>query len=333
MTNDVDKLRELDPVDRDQLAQSPVPREPLERILGEAAPVQRRRPRTSRALVSAAVVLGGAVAITGVIATLPGEDKSQTRALTSGLLAAAAAADEQSTTQRPTDSYSYSRMETTSLATQATQPVFSLLIRKVEERWVAADGTGRLEVTPKSPEFPSTRDEQRWIDSGRPLGKPSKSTRSFDAAEMARSVDPALPRTDELPDEPAALESTLRAAASGSDAPVNARMFELIGVLLAQPSISAELRAALFVVASRIDGIENLGATQDPVGRPGEAVALPSTYSGSRTRDILFFDPNRARFLASRTELLEPVPYTGGSLVSSRVLIATGVTDSSSGRP
>lgn len=333
MTNAVDKLRELDPVDPGRLRQRPVPREPLERILRQAAPVERRRSRTSRALISATVVLGGAVAITGVIAALPSEDKSQTRALTSGLLAAAAAADDQSATERPTDTYSYSRMETTSLATQATPPVFSLLIRKVEERWVAADGTGRLQETPQSPEFPSTRDEQRWIDSGRPLGKPRKTSRSFDAAEMARSIEPALPRTDELPEEPAALESTLRAAASGTDAPVNARMFELIGVLLAQPSISAELRAALFVVASQLDGIEDLGATRDPIGRPGEAVALRSSYSGSRTQDILFYDPNRAQFLASRTELLEPVPYTGGSVISSRVLIATGVTGSSSGRP
>ena len=76
-----------------------------------------------------------------------------------------------------------------------------------------------------------------------------------------------------------------------------------------------------------------MGATRDPLGRPGQAVAIPSDYSGSLTRQLLIHDPAKAQLLASRVDLLEPVAYTGGSTVSYRALVAMGMTASPRERP
>jgi hypothetical protein len=148
-----------------------------------------------------------------------------------------------------------------------------------------------------------------------------------------RAVDPALRKVEQLPADPRELERLVGDVAGRSGVPRNVKSFELVAQLLAQPSLRPGVRAALFEVASRIAGIEDLGALTDPLGRRGQAVAINSDYSGARTRELLIFDPDTARMLASRIELLDPVTFTGGRTISERILVAEGRTDSTSERP
>ena len=327
MSDVLDRVRAADPIDADEIAGMEVP--PLESVLGTSqAPRRRRTSRRARLAMAGAI---GAVAITVAISALPDQGGEPSSSASSGLLAAAAAARQQPAP--PDAGFVYTRVEDVSLSTQATPPVFSLLLRKVEERWIDSEGGGRLLVTPKSPAFPSERDKERWIEAGRPLGDAAESDETLTASQLMRAVDPALRNVEQLPAEPDELERLVGDVAARSDVPRNVKSFELVAQLLAQPSLRPEVRAALFEVASRIPGIENLGATTDPRGRRGEAVAIRSDYSGARTRELLIFDPGTARVLASRIELLDPVTFTGGNTISERVLVSEGRTESTSERP
>ena len=276
-------------------------------------------------------LISGLVA-TLLLALLPNRQHGSQPPAGSALLAVARAAQAQPA-QANGGRYAYSRLEETSLGTFADDPPFSVLIRRVEERWIGPDGSGRVLSTPKPLTFPSPRDEERWSAAGRPSGSSQPEDRNLNATELARSIDPELPPIDELPTDTTALGALLRDAASHGGAPINVRTFELVGELLGQAAASPQLRAALFGVASQIDGIESVGATRDPLGRPGQAVAIRSDYSGSLTRQLLIFDPAKAQLLASRVDLLEPVAYTGGTTVSYRALVAVGMTASPRERP
>jgi hypothetical protein len=332
MTDVLDELRSLDPVDENELAGQPVPQAPLRRILAEKRATGRPRRSTRRARSALVIVLIGGLAAALLLALPPHGPGGSQRPVASALLAVARAAQAQPV-HSGSGRYHYSRLEETSLGTYATDPPFSVLIRRVEERWIGPDGTGRLLSTPQAPTFPSARDEERWKAAGRPMGTPHTRDRKLTATELARSIDPALAPVDELPLDPDALHAQLREAARHAGAPINVRIFELVGELLGHAATTPHLRAALFTVASQIEGIENVGATRDPLGRPGQAVAIRSDYSGSLTRQLLIYDPATAQLLASRTDLLEPVAFTGGPTISYRVLVAAGVTASPQERP
>ncbi len=333
MTDPLDTLRRLDPVDQDDLASQPVPQEPLQRILADprAAGGPQEPRRHMRGTLLMVALISGLVASL-LLALLPGGQQGSQQHAESALLAVARAAQAQPA-QASNGRYANTRLEETSLSTSADDPPISVLIRRVEERWIGPDGSGRVLSTPKPLTFPSPRDEERWSAAGRPSGASKPEDRNLNATELARSIDPGLPSIDELPTDPDALHALLREAASRAGAPVNVRTFELVGELLGQAAATPQLRAALFGVASQIDGIEDVGATRDPLGRSGQAVAIRSDYSGSRTRQLLIFDPAKAQLLASRVDLLEPVAYTGGSTVSYRALVAMGMTASPRERP
>ena len=237
----------------------------------------RRRVRGMFVIVA---LISGLLA-TLLLAVLPNSQRGSQQPAESALMAVARAAQAQPA-QASSGRYAYTRLEETSLGTYADDPPFSVLIRRVEERWIGPDGSGRVLSTPKPLTFPSPRDEERWSAAGRPSGAPKPEERSLNATELARSIDPGLPSIDELPTDPDALHALLRGAASRGGAPVEVRTFELVGELLGQAAATPQLRAALFGVASQIDGIEDVGATRDPLGRSGQAVAIRSDYSGSR---------------------------------------------------
>ena len=83
-------------------------------------------------------------------------------------------------------------------------------------------------------------------------------------------------------------------------------MFTEIGDLLREDPIPAKVRAALYLVAARIPGIQVLGLTHDAIGRPALAVALNDTLYGERSE--LLFDPKTSALVGERSVVVKPPP-------------------------
>jgi hypothetical protein len=254
---------------------------------------------------------------------LGGGDEDARGPAATALLAVARAAEAQ---PAPAGRYAYTRIQRRDVVTVAPDPTFSFVDRRVEERWVGPDGDARIVTTPQPPAFPSARDRALWREAGRPLADARRSDRTVDAAALARTLDPGLRPLDRLPTDPDALHDVLRAAAARGEVPANVRTFELVASLLGHAAASPELRAALFTVASRIEGIEFAGPARDPLGRRGEAVAIESDDSGRSIRHLIVYAPRRAQLLAS-------VATMEGGPFSSRILLASGATATAHARP
>jgi len=109
-------------------------------------------------------------------------------------------------------------------------------------------------------------------------------------------------RVDELPTEQDALARELDEAAEAQRAEIGfstedhqdpeaneaARKLETAAEVLANPTGSPELRAAVFEYAGRIDGISSDGSTTDPLGRKGASVSL---VEPARSAELDFADP------------------------------------------
>ena len=79
---------------------------------------------------------------------------------------------------------------------------------------------------------------------------------------------------------------------------MDAGTFVMVGDLLRERAAPPALRAALYKVAAGIKGVELVGSVTDRAGRRGVAVAITSTYTGARVRDVLVFDPVTSALLA-----------------------------------
>ena len=93
-----------------------------------------------------------------------------------------------------------------------------------------------------------------------------------------------------------------RYAGNGSSTSQHAEMFTEIGDLLRDQPIPPKVRAALYVVATRIPGIGLVGITHDGIGR--RALAVGFTYAG--TRQELLFDPHTYALLGERSVVVKP---------------------------
>jgi len=162
----------------------------------------------------------------------------------------------------------------------------------------------------------------------------------------------ATQRLQQLPTDPAALERRLRDNAQRDglrlpkpearewcrpiqtqrcrdliDADANLDIFQAATWLLARPITPPALRAALFRVLARLEGIRMLGTMTDDEGRRGTAVAI--TFDG--VRHELIFDPSSSLLLAERditvTSLPEAPRYPVGTTIRSELYL-TRVVDS-----
>jgi hypothetical protein len=112
-------------------------------------------------------------------------------------------------------------------------------------------------------------------------------------------------------------------------------MFGEISGLLSSPYASAELRATLYRVLARVNGVSLAGATHDPAGRAGVAVNAPVGYSDV-TRQRLVIDPQTGRVLAAETVLTNRVDWVDsepGTVIESIVYLNEGWVDSLDERP
>lgn len=153
--------------------------------------------------------------------------------------------------------------------------------------WVAPDRSGFRRTDVLSSDFASEADRLAWVDAGSPdLALPREETYGPGEAPVHDAT--------RVPAEPDRLLSALRSGAIAERPPGDHGVYLLIGELLAQGDASSEVRSALFEVAARLEGVELVGEVEDPLGRPGVAIAI----DGPSSRTQLVFDPDSARILA-----------------------------------
>ena len=157
--------------------------------------------------------------------------------------------------------------------------------------WISPDGSGRI-IEVSTVDFPSEEDRSAWRDAGAPrLREDFSSDETFGRGELGY-VD-----TDELPNDPSELRSWIELR-TGED---TWRTFSMVGDLLRYRTTPPAVRAALYLVAAALDGVELVGETTDALGRSGVGVAF--THAG--VRHELIFDPGTAELLGEEDVLVE----------------------------
>lgn len=106
----------------------------------------------------------------------------------------------------------------------------------------------------------------------------------------------------------------------------------IVGDLLPDTPVPADVRAALLRAAARVPGIELIERIRDVAGRLGTGVAIDS----GGTRRALIFDADTYELLGESEFLLEPnnwVDAESGALVSGSAVMEAGVVDSPTAVP
>jgi len=203
----------------------------------------------------------------------------------------------------------------------------TVLVPRIRETWTAADGSGRRRETTGQPLFPSEQDHRRWLAAGDELPSAGKTS------EERYGPRAYLAEDARLPTEVDALSAALRERARKLEPPLSAGLVIEVGDLLASPATTPALRAGLYKVLARSDGVELDGTTTDSIGRTGVAISVPAGYSNDAKdlREVLIFDPQSSTVLERRTVLVKPVAWTGATppaTIGSTTYLASGNVDS-----
>lgn len=326
-TDGIGLLAQANPVDAGTLAdadQSPRAEETLARILAtpQRAPQKAPRRRWVVALAAAALLAGALVPAT----LLPDERLGASEAAARELLRAATVAQRQRPVVLAPGSYAYTKSQSFDVMeiVASDDRGFSAVVPRTRETWIGADGSGRLRETTREPIFLGPGDRAAWQAAGSPPFGKGTSDRRFAAGGLH------LPDLASLATDPDALHEQIREQAEETDVPTNVEMLVVIGDLLRETAAPPTLRAALYRVAARIEGIELIGRVTDRAGRPGIAVGITSDYTGARERKILVFDPRTSALLAERRVLLERVPWLDADppvVIGDTLYLASGAVD------
>lgn len=263
----------------------------------------------------AITAVAGAAAVAALFAmsvSTGGGPLAPSRAAAETLRAAAVAAEARAAdpgfTLSGEGQYRYTKSESAFLSTMGTSDgiggAYSVIVPRVRELWLAADGSGRLRETAGEPIFLGERDRQRWEVAGRPELVHPKNQDFGPTTGGTGRTDPRIDLSS-WPTDPERLTAMLRARAEEMDneKSVSVRTFGIIADLLRETVAPPELRAALYRVAADLPGIEFVGEVTDAAGRPGVAVAMGDD-SGVAHRELLIFDPDTSTLLATETILL-----------------------------
>jgi hypothetical protein len=197
------------------------------------------------------------------------------------------------------------------------------------EQWAAPDGSGRVRTV-------HLQHGDEFVGPREPAARVRVSDERFGPGDLGEaSNEGCLPPTRELPADPDRLAKIFSESRGqcAREAPLNAKSFQFAASVLMQAGSSRQLRAALYRVVARIDGVELIGDARDPLGRLGTAAALDLDYSGRPERYELFFDPETSQPLAFTEKLREPQDWIDGLLLEYRVLVASGHVTSTKSRP
>jgi hypothetical protein len=176
------------------------------------------------------------------------------------------------------------------------------LVPKTRSLWIAADGSGRIREITGAPIYLNERSRSGWDAAGL-RGVLLAFNEDFGPQQLS------FDDLSGLPTDPAVLAGVIRERAQRTDPPLPDAMFVTIGDMLRQQSAPPAVRAALYKVAAGIPGVELVGPVHDRAGRPGVAVAMTSTYSGLKQRNVLIFDERTSALLAEETVLLEAAKW------------------------
>jgi len=195
----------------------------------------------------------------------------------------------------------------------------------VEEIWWGTDGSGRYQVDQTNPDLYGTPKSGSWGPGGPPsdFGFPFESDVSDLSTDPATLLQQMLDRSSSNGASPEP-EVTLSPGLS----PVTSRMWRSITELIEQGNVTPAQRAALFEVASGLDGVTVQQDTEDPVGRPAVAVSLQlGDYYCTGDPDTMWFDPDTHVLLASDGDLgcsPEVIVVAGGIVDSTSDTVAPG---------
>lgn len=273
-----------------------------------AVPIWRRpRLRLGAALAALAALL---VAVPTLILGGGGEVQP---ALGQVLRTAAAVAATQPAEPPPgPGQYFYTRSREAYLTTSfgprcATHPcdrehatrAWSVLVPRIRQTWIAANGTGRARAVSTKPEFLTAGQRKAWKAAGSPhLG-------SGGVEDFALSGQPFLD-TSNLPTEPRALRKLIEARKIPrvGGPPGEAETFTLIGDMLRDTYLPPAFRAALYRVVAELPKVKLLGEVKDPIDRKGIGVAFTK---GSVTHELIF-DPKTSALLGEREVAARRIP-------------------------
>jgi hypothetical protein len=171
--------------------------------------------------------------------------------------------------------------------------------------WIGVDRPGMVVTRISGPiRFLTAAARRRWIQDGRPrqvAALPSPMRLPPDS--FIRPYRQLL----RLPTNVDALYRELeREVRNGSAAWKRHEMFTEVGDLLREDPLPAKVRAALYLVAARIPGIQMLGLTRDGIGRPALAIALNDSFDGLRAE--LLFDPHTSALVGESEVVVKPPP-------------------------
>jgi hypothetical protein len=192
--------------------------------------------------------------------------------------------------------------------------------------WIGSDGSGRLKESASHVTFPTTKDYDTWVASGKPNIVGGQSDEMFGRGGL--STGPVNLWTLTTDPTKLAAEISSRQIESGPAGP--AEDFVQVGDLLRETDAPPALRAALFEVASQIPGVVLVGSVSTPTGQHGTALAFVKGTSGDwQERDELVFDPTTSALVA--TEDLSFNTATGASkLITWTSYLTSVVVDSTS---
>jgi hypothetical protein len=201
---------------------------------------------------------------------------------------------------------------------------WTALLPALEESWIAAGGSGRQRSTPGDYRFLGPRDRARWEAAGSPSA-PGPSDITMPPGSLFYLDAGSLPTNART------LAAELARQVEPSDLPDDVALFEKVADTLAWGDAPPELRAALYRVAAGLPGVEVVGETRDPLGRPGTAVAMTYSSSGSAIRSVMIFDAETSRLLATERILMERAPWIDarpGTRLSFVAYLSSGRVDS-----
>jgi hypothetical protein len=217
------------------------------------------------------------------------------------------------------------------------------------ETWWALDGSlsGQLRNGPA--QFLNDTERTAWVAAGHPnLGLPNTEVYSPNEKQLVGGIGwlpSAYQDLAELPTDPARLLAALtermrtyqpRGLRTYQRYPNQThQLFGTIAYLLENYPLPAALRAALYQVLTRLDGVELIGNVTDMAGRRAISVAIDIDQPLHERHELLL-DPATGRLLGARSVLTRKVPgwrLPVGTLVDQSVFLEACVVDSRTARP
>ncbi len=218
------------------------------------------------------------------------------------------------------------------------------------ETWWALGGSLSGHLRSGRAEFLDSAERAAWIAAGRPdLGLPNTEVYSPKAKMLVAGVG-WLPSSYRdlvrLPTNPvslrAALTERVRTYHPGAFSTVfkphpsqTEVLFGTIGYLLENYPLPPPLRAALYQVLTRLDGVELVGSVTDMAGRHAVSVAIEVDQPPPERYELLL-DPATGALLGARSVLTREVPgwrLAAGTATDEGVFLKASVVDSRAARP